>query len=58
MLRDSDASFCKPSACGLPQSVVPPASEPGTRLHAESHADRNEARQLLNVALTVGPKEA
>jgi AraC family transcriptional regulator len=46
MLRDSDASFCKPSACGLPQSVMPPAFEPGTRLHAESHDDRNEARQL------------
>jgi AraC family transcriptional regulator len=35
MLRDS-----------LPQSVVPPAFEPDTRLHAESHADRNEARPL------------
>jgi AraC family transcriptional regulator len=46
MLRDSDTSFCKPSACGLPQSVMPSAFEPGTRLHAESHADPNEARQL------------
>jgi AraC-like DNA-binding protein len=46
MLKDSDASFYKPSACGLPQSVMPPAFESGTRLHAESHADRTEARQL------------
>jgi AraC family transcriptional regulator len=35
MLRDS-----------LPQSVMPPAFEPDTRLHAESHADPNKARQL------------
>ena len=46
MLRDSDASVCKPSACELPQSVMPPAFEPGTRLRAESHGDRNEARRL------------
>jgi AraC family transcriptional regulator len=44
MLRDSDASFCKPGACGLPHSVMPPAFEPGTRLDAESRADRNEVR--------------
>jgi AraC-like DNA-binding protein len=35
MLRDS-----------LQPSVMPPAFEPDTRLHAESHADRNETRQL------------
>src|SRR6202167_339791 len=46
MLKDSDASFYKPSACGLPQSVMPPAFESGTRLHAESHDDRTEARQF------------
>jgi len=46
MLRDSDASVCKQNACEMPQSVTPPAFEPGTRVRAESHADPNEARQL------------
>src|SRR6202795_934817 len=45
MLKDSGASSCKPSECGLPQSVMPPAFEPGTRLRAKSHGDRNEIRQ-------------
>jgi AraC family transcriptional regulator len=40
-LRDSDASFYKPSAC-KPQSVTPPAFESGARLHAE----RPEACEL------------
>jgi AraC family transcriptional regulator len=35
MLRDS-----------LPQSVMPPAFEPDTRLHGESHADRTEVSQV------------
>jgi AraC family transcriptional regulator len=48
MLRDSDASFYKPSACGMAQSVTPPAFESSTRLHAESCADRTEARQFLH----------
>jgi AraC family transcriptional regulator len=46
MLKDSDASVCKPSACEPPQSVMPPAFEPGTGLRAESHAEPNAARQL------------
>jgi AraC family transcriptional regulator len=46
MLRDSDASFYKPSAFGPPQSVMPPGFESGKRLQAESHADRTEARKF------------
>jgi AraC family transcriptional regulator len=46
MLRDSDASVCKPSACELQRSVMPPAFKPGTRLRDGSHADRHEARPL------------
>src|SRR5229473_1125503 len=46
MLTDSDASACESSVCGLRQSIRPPAFDPSTRLRVETHADRNEARQL------------
>src|SRR6266478_991232 len=46
MLTDLDASACESSVCGLRQSIRPPAFDPSTRLRVETHADRNEARQV------------
>jgi AraC family transcriptional regulator len=50
MLTDSDASASEPSACR--QSVMPPTVAPSTRLRAETHTDRNAARQLYYRAAT------
>ena len=44
MLTDSDASACEANACGLRQSVTPTLCKRSTRLQAEEHANRTEAR--------------